>query len=421
VNASLSRFLLLLASASDNSIEKAIQAVHDGMTDDNTNNLNLDNFFKELQVFAQPANLHFVRSAILDFFFQYKLATAYPNDLSPYELQRSAHLLDSYVTPIMDSFNQDVDQYIRCNLVESCPEKNGSKNKTQKKEGKVLSASFGEIQVATISGKQAVVNGTTNNSFDITETGPLSVLLTGLSSSGSGSGSSSLGSALAGILRPKEIEIAQAITNVVSQPKVYAQVSRNAALTITPTSLDTASSAELAIDFDLKDPSPATGASASAPSNPTVDQVTEHHVTTTVRVESLKLFQISGFTLQETHDRPSKCWSFSPICVVWKAVVGIPGLDGVLEISQTPQTKDNRSVAVVRAVIVPTAMDLGLTQEYENDRVSDPVTNSPLRARSVGQLLGNVRAFHKDLVTCISQQSSCFGQKKLSASSEDLP
>lgn len=418
-NASLNRFLLLLAAAGDDKIEATIGHMKEKMDPEGTI---FRRFFGQLDIWSDKSNLHAARAAILEFLFQYKLATRYPRDSSPYGLQQAAHALDNIISPLVDAFGKDTDDYVECELQPGGPVCKTPRK--EKEEKTTVSALFGRVGVSTISGTQAKVEGKVSNYFDITEPPNLSDALANVSSKGTTSG---LGAALGGILTDKEIAAAQFITNVASQQKVYAQVGKDASLTITPTSLDDASAAELDLQFDVKDDNPPTAVDQGTTKTDRLDRVAEHSVTDHVRVESLRLFEVSAFTMRLTHQSQPQCWSFSPLCVAWKAVAGgIPGLGNLLEVTPPPQVTDNQSAAVVRAIVAPTAMDLGLSVRYEVDRIDDPGSRRARPVASLRQQDGRAFEFHRQFVQCVVQgpkkgAHNCFEATKLSEMREELP
>jgi hypothetical protein len=77
---------------------------------------------------------------------------------------------------------------------------------------------------------------------------------------------------------------------MLSPPAITAQLSRGITLTVVPTSVDTASSAELNVGLVVDEPDgvPQSVNSAAATQD-TLDRVAMHTVTDTVRVQSLKL------------------------------------------------------------------------------------------------------------------------------------
>jgi len=98
----------------------------------------------------------------------------------------------------------------------------------------------------------------------------------------------------------------------------------------------------------------------------------------------------------------------------------------VFMIPRSPRTVDNRSVAIVRAVVVPTAMDIGLGLPFIADRVYDPVSEATDPMFSVAQSGGKLRPFHKALMSCILMgRSDCLDpisgdRVRLSSMHEDL-
>jgi hypothetical protein len=427
VNASLSRLLLFLAAAKDDEAPKAVQAVITAMQgqqqcDPNTQNpqhICFPEFSKRLCSVAQPHNLHLLRAALLDFLFQYKWIHVYPNDFVPYDLQTTAHVLDSLFAPIVDAFDEDVDYYVQAKLRKAM----GDHNK------KTNFASRGSVEVATLSGTKASVSGKVNNYFDITP--PLS-LGDIVNSDATKSQDTGLAAALKGVLEPKEITVVQALTNIAAKPRITAEVSREATLTITPTTLDTASSASLDLDFDVKDQTAPQTVNQSSSRKDLLDRVADQHITDHVRVESLKLFDISSFTMDLTHSQPP--WTIPLLGDLWKAVFGtIPVFGKLFEFPLPPTTVENRSIAIVRAVVVPTAMDLGLSLPFESDRVFDPATGTMDPLFSLKQIGEKIRPFHKTLMKCIvdgkdlngnelltSAKTECLQALKLSETQEDL-
>jgi hypothetical protein len=80
----------------------------------------------------------------------------------------------------------------------------------------------------------------------------------------------------------------------------------------------------------------------------------------------------------------------------------------------------------VRAIVVPTAMDLGLSVRFDNDQINDPVMNMAIPVRSISQLYGNMFEFHKEFMRCLVQgpvppATNCVGGIHLSNIPEDPP
>jgi hypothetical protein len=405
-DASLSRLLLLLLAAREPQIRVhgIIQAMQGGEVDPSTysachfeekgdgkkkinwsNHIPFPLFQAELEALVTPRNVHIVRAAILDFLFEYKWTIVYPNDFIPYLLQRNALVVDSLLNPLTVAFNEDVDSYVRKEL--ECVEE---KRRSEKSTG--LSA-FGSVQVSAISGTKASVDGKVNNYFDITPPMSLNDIL-------NGSNQQNVATSLKNILTPKEILMVQALANIGTQPRITAEVTKGTKLSITPTTLDTASSAELDIDFDVNEPSPPATVNQKSSTKDLLDRVADYHVSSHVRVDSLKLFQVSAFTMELTH--PERGIPVPVIGQIWEGIFGtMPGVDKLFRLPPYASTVDNRSIAIVRALVVPTAMDLGLSLGFAADRVEDPVTGSSDPLNSVAQAGGKLRGFHTELVKCV--------------------
>jgi hypothetical protein len=368
--------------------------------------LAFSNFCSQLLELAAPRNLRIFKAALIDFLFQYKWTYEYLDDFVPYDLQRSAHVVDSLFGPIVDAFNRDLDKYVSDKLATIATEI----RKSSPKESLGL-LSRGNVQVSTVSGSQAYVDGKVNNYFDITP--PISlndILNTG--------NQPNIASNLKNILEPKEILILQSLANIGSRPRIEAQVTKEAKLTITPTTLDEASSAQLDVQFDVSEPDSPETVNQKTAQKDLLDRVAAQNVKTRVRVESLKLFQVSAFTMELTHPQEGK-----PLPIIgwgWQGVFGsTPGLDRVFRFPPSAKTEDNRSFAIVRAVVVPTAMDLGLSLRFESDRMKDPITAATDPLNSIKQAGGKLRPFHKCYVQqLLNVKDPC--KLKLSETLEDL-
>ncbi len=412
MDSSLSRMLLFLVATKDEyaqaTVDEALKAMEDPRCPDveargDRPPLCFINFRRQLTTLAQRRNLRVMRAALLDFFFLYKQLYVYFNDFVPYDLQRTAHEVDNLLNPVVDAFDQDLDDFVRRTM---------ENNAGDKKKFNGL-ASKGMVHVSAISGTKAQVSGAVDNYFDITPPISLSDIL---------NPNQNAVSALKGILEPKEITLLTAVANMGSQPRIHAQVSENVNLTITPTALDTASSAQLDVNFEVGEPTGAAPAAVDSAASKAdlLNRVADYKTATQVRVESLKLFEVSSFTMELTH--PQRGAPIPLIGQAWEGLFGtMPGVDKLFHFPDTSKTIDNRAIAIVRAVVVPTAMDLGQSLGFESDRVVDPVTNTTNAMLSVQQIGGKVRPFHKQLIDCVIKgHTDCWNEVKLSDMPEDF-
>jgi hypothetical protein len=429
MDASLSRMFLFLVAAHDAEASGTMEAMVNAMEDrrcvghaglyhahlPDEAALCFSRFRSQLRTLVLPRNLHILRAALLDFFFQYKQVYVYFNDFIPYDLQRTAHEVDDLFNPVVNAFNQDVDEFVTQTMETVSCEKDDAQDTCSDQKAKGL-VSKGMVQVSALSGTPAQVSGKVNNYFDITPPMSLSDIL---------NPNQNAATALKNVLEPKEITLLTAVANMGSQPKIQAQVSRGMTLTVTPTALDTASSAELEVSLDVGEPTGAPPGSVNSAITQAdiLNRVADHQVTTNVRVESLKLFEVSSFTMELTH--PQRPMAIPVIGQAWEGLFGtMPVADRLFHIPLNPTKIDNRSIAIIRAVVVPTAMDFGESMGFESDRVWDPSTDSTDPMFSVQQIGGRIRPFHKHLMTCItSGTDGCWGRTpngvKLSATLED--
>jgi hypothetical protein len=229
-----------------------------------------------------------------------------------------------------------------------------------------------------------------------------------------------------------------ALANMLSPPAITAQLTRGVTLAVVPTSLDTASGAELNVSLLVNEPDGAPlSVNSAAAIQDTLDRVAMHSVTDTVRVQSLKLFDLSTLSIEITHpltptcfpvadNQPGRAFSYfaavplSVPCAVWRSVFGsLPIAGRLFEWPRSPITVDNRSVAIVRAVVVPTAMDLGEALNYESDRISDPIAYTTESLFSVQQLGWRARQFHRHMMQSMINEAKYGYWPRLSTTPED--
>jgi len=464
---SFNRFVLLLAAAADSHLLPMIDQTLNEM---NTEPLKFKELGRALHLLAQPSNLHMFRAAVLDFLFQYKWSQAYPDDFDPYYLQRSAQNLDGYLNTLVVALNRDLDRYIESHLEFAA-------NQETKRARHIGLANYGEVQVNAISGDSAAVSATVNNYFDITQPALLKDLVASLAmgaggggggnsgggnggsagnggggggsggqnSSGSGNSGSNSGSdsggnsnsgnssksggsgggnpvaAAASLLTPWQAVALNALAAASAPPQLMAQVNAQTTLGVTPISLDTASAAELDLSLQVSNPTTtidaAKGGTSSFIRQDLANSVANYSVKTKVRVDSLKLFQVSSLSMELTHAQ-----SPVPIPVVgwaWEAVFGmVPVMKDFMVIPRAPKTVQNRAIAVVRAVVVPTAMDLGLSLPFRGDRIDDPLTGASVSYNALAQTSYKFQEFHHKLMYCIlAGAGNCMSQTHLS----DIP
>jgi hypothetical protein len=416
---SLERFILLLAAVRDDRVQEMVNASLDSMDETACKSARQETdqarlCFKELRrallEIAQPRNLRQFRVALLDFLFQYKLSNVYPTSFAPYWLQHSAQALDSLLNLLVTALDRDLDRYIEQTLSKA------ANDATRAQGRRVGVANNGEVQVRTISGDQVYLGANVSNYFDITKPALLSDVL----SNWAAASTSSTTSNLFNTLNPTQGLALSALATLASPPQLVANINAQTTLMVTPISLDTASSAELNINLALSEPSSAISALGGPATSSFVRQdlantVANANVQTTVQVDSMKLFQVSSLSMDITHAQ-----SAVPVPVVgwvYDSIFGtVPWMnDHLLAIQRQPKTIQNRAVVVVRAVVVPTAMDLGLSIPFRSEQISDPITSSSLRLSTLSETDNKWTEFHQQLMNCILRgENQCMTKIRLS-------
>jgi hypothetical protein len=291
------------------------------------------------------------RAAVADYLYQNKMKAEYPNDFDPFLYPASAATLDAVLTPIVEAFNQDL-QVLQQNLQEQLT----SGVPTDKH---LNYTSNGLISVKVVSGNQALAQTQSLNYFPQNPTLSLESLAKSLASA-----PSSDVPLLAGSLSSV---IATTAAYAASLPKqVTAKVGSGLSLTVTPFTLSSDKGAELNVNVTYNENGAATLSSDATQSSATDDlnsRVSEHEVSTLVRMDSLKFFEIS--TMQSVIARQRKPWKpFDPIFEL--PLINTPG---IVIARRKPEVIYNQSIIFLEASIMPTAADLGQGLIYKNDRV----------------------------------------------------
>jgi len=252
----------------------------------------------------------------------------------------------------------------------------------------------GLLTVRGISGIESVVDTLTANYFDATQALPLSQVLTNLGVTGT-TGPALLSKAITSGAIPQLIS---AITPAPTQSRIGRQLT----LDVTPHTLAGASSAELDVKLWAQEDSPPTlysSGSATSSGNDALSRVARHNVFTRVRVESVKLFDVSSFSA--LIQRPRTKFPLVP------PFVEIPIL-GTFAGLPLPAAKEyHRSTAIVSVVIVPTAADLAYGVEFEADRAT--ISGGPgrvqLRRIDNPEQLRDIpfNEYHRQMMRCLAQ------------------
>jgi hypothetical protein len=346
------------------------------------------------------SNLHLLRAAVADFLFNYKMSQQYPREFTAYDLQHSAQELNAVFNPLIVAFNQDVavfTTHLSTKLAD--PSKlDDLGGLFSAWHGHAQFVSDGLLTVRGISGVESLVDTLTQNFFDATQAPALSDVLTAIKSAQTSTPE---------LLKAfPQSEAAVAALGALSAAKpTQAKIGRQLTIDVTPHSLPGASSAELDVKLTSQEDAPPSRfqSGSDSSSEDTLSRVARHNVQTKVRVESLKLFDISSFSALV--QRPRGKFPLVP------PFVEVPFLGSVLALPLPPAKEYHRSTAIVSAVIVPTAADLAYGIDFTGDRVVVPEASAPhgfafRKAASLDESNAPIRAFHKAMVNCFATGDS---------------
>jgi hypothetical protein len=302
-----------------------------------------------------------LRSALANFLFQYKISRQYPHDFSPYELNQTAQALNSQLNPLIVAFNRDLAAALRpledVADVTGCEYKKCDSGKNgfwfwQGHDTRFVNN--GIITVRTVSGKETIVDTVTQNFFDATELPSITDLINSV-----GQAESNVPKVLKANLTANEAAVIIGALNSV-KPSV-AKVGREFKIDITPHSVSGASAAELDLKMVTGDQADPTRYSNGKSDPDNLSRVAKQTTNTKVRLESIKLFEISSFSA--TLQRSRKNVPIIP------PLFELPYIGSVLSFPVAGGKQFHRSTAVMSAVVVPTAADLASGLEFTRDRL----------------------------------------------------
>ncbi len=282
------------------------------------------------------------RAAVANYLFHNKMMAEYPNDFEAFLYPQSAATLDSVLTPIVDAFNQDLDalqQHLQTELTKDVPQ-----------DKHLHYTSNGLVSVKVVSGNQAMVQTQSLNYFPQNPTMKLEDFAKALAA---GETSTATTPMLAGTL--SSVVSAIGAYSTAKPAQVTAKVGSGLALTVTPYTLSSARGAELAVNVKYNENAASTISSDTTKSQASDDlnsRVSDQEVTTLVRMDSLKFFEIS--TMQSVIARQRERYKLVD------PVVELPILDTLaFGPRRKPEVIYNQSIIFMEASIMPTAADLG--------------------------------------------------------------
>ena len=368
--------------------------------------LRLDNSSKA------PTPQGLLQTAVADFLFNYKMATEFPHEFSPYKLSQSANQLNSVLAPLIDGFNRDIAVF-QTSMTERVTTKSATRDLQAEKRGSWTESdlkrkkfeNYGVVTVRTVSGKETVVDTATQSYLDVTNAPTIPELLSSIKAAES---------SVPGVIG-KNVGAAAAAAMVGAlntTQTTESKIGRGLKIKIVPRSLPGASSAELDIVMNVEEsaePSLFTAGKSSS-SNDNLSRVAKHNTTTKMRIESLRIFEISAFSAKLLRSRPR--FPLLPL-----PGLEVPYIGSLVGFPRTPAVEFHNSLAVLSAIVVPTAADLAYGARYEADRILIPDDAEPDLCRNAGPEgctrypvslsdLPGVQRFHQKLINCLSTRRS---------------
>ncbi len=360
-----------------------------------------------------------LRAAIADHLFHYKWSIQYPRDVISYDLRRSADHLDSLFGAAVEAFTADLEVYVARRLRlppwellgdwdgKPCPQECAqSAAKEQDAECRKREAerreklrpmrrklekgldytSAGLVGVSTLSAESAKVEGQVQQYFGFQTPMSLGDALDAANEALNDDGG--LLAAIENDPRVAAAKVGLAILERAADPDTRTiAIGAGTTVDVTPHALSAASSAELRVVLTTGEREPPTHVEENAPEP--IDRIQRHSVEDTVRVESLKLFELSSFAYEQrlagpgcplpglwtaVLSRPVRRCPFPLVGHVFELLVGwAPGgwgdtLMTPLSLAVGPKHKRSMSSAVIGALVVPTAADVALGIRFAFDR-----------------------------------------------------
>jgi hypothetical protein len=358
--------------------------------------------FKEMSV----PTVGVARAALADFLFNYKMSQEFPHEFTPYDLTASAQALDSALEPYIHAFNEDLQAYQNFMRAEFVAGINTLKIANDKNSF----LNDGIITVQTTSGDVASVSTATQNYLNVSKAPSISQLLSSVMGTSPNGTNSTTGAPnpLAGVISNLSLNEAQVLVGALAAyQSTSLNVNRQLNLVVKPRSLLGAEAAEIDVELNADQtgtpqywsPGPTGGAKSAAD----LSAVSQHDVTTHVRIDSINLFDISSLTAIVSKGR-DKFPLLPPF-------VEIPYIGTLVGIPLPAAREYHSSSAVLSAVIVPTATDIAYSLRFTYDRIlsdggadKDAANRWTVRKATSMSDFGSqpLREFHKMKLRCIA-------------------
>ncbi len=209
----------------------------------------------------------------------------------------------------------------------------------------------------TVAGKETVVDTATQSYLDASSAPSLAQMMSSIAQA-----KSSVPGIMATNLSANAATTIAGALNAM-QP-TEAKVGRGFKIDLMPRSLPGASTAELDVTMTVEETAEPTiySGGTAVSSGDSFSRVAKHDTTTKMRVDSLRIFEVSSLYAQLERSRAR--FPLLPI-----PGLEIPYIGCLIGIPLRPATEYHTSVAVLGAIVVPTANDLAYGTRFEGDRI----------------------------------------------------
>jgi len=192
-----------------------------------------------------------------------------------------------------------------------------------------------------------------------------------------------------------------------------AKIGRQFTIKLTPRSLPAASSAELDVTMNAAETGEPTlyyaGSGSANGLNDNLSRVAKHETTSKVRIDSLRIFEVSSLVAQLQRSR-----SRFPILPV--PGLEVPYIGSLVGVPRRPGTEYHASIAVLGAIVVPTAADLAYGTRFEADQIVESETVKVCEWGTLDKCLfrppeamddlgKGIRQFHQMMLNCLTSRS----------------
>ena len=313
-----------------------------------------------------------LRASIADFLFNYKISQQYPHEFAAYDLTTSAQAMNTALRPLVDAFVRDVTAYQvvlkrRLGLQIEDMDKHLTAGSVFDKARFFNNAL---VTVNTIANSEAITDTTVESYLEAANPPTLSGLAGALSGATGATGTSTTAATSAlnqavGATRFNEAQLIAAGLTQFQSSRIH--IGRELSVDVKPESLLGANSAELQVVLKADDEATSglysSGTTSGADAE--VSRFGKNDTTTRIRVDSLKLFEVSSFASQLM--APKKRFPLLPV-----PGLEMPYFGSILSVPLKPAREFHTSMAVLSAIVIPTAADLAFSARFISDRLIAP-------------------------------------------------